>query len=112
MDSNKQMFLEAVDKDAQWHWRKQRQLRVLKGAATVAIAIAGVLTTSAGISGTQSGWYATHSALTAWGLITAVGAALDQLAGPGKRAEHHLQLKIALRAIEAAVRYQNLPVAK
>ena len=62
--------------------------------------------------GDQVLWYAKPGALLAWGIITAVGAVLDQWANPGKRAEDHLLYKVALRAIEAAVRWQNLDIEK
>lgn len=52
------------------------------------------------------------SMITLWGLVAAVGAAVDQVLNPTRRAEDHLQQKIALRAIESAVRYEDLDLGK
>jgi hypothetical protein len=109
MSSDKKDWLSRIDSEAMWHWRRHRLLGAVKVIVLVAIAAAGVLTTSAGVSDNQGLWFAKPEALTVWGIITAVGAALNQWANS---AMDHRLYKVTLRALETAVEFEGLDIKK
>jgi hypothetical protein len=104
-------FLREIDEEAKWYYSSHRRLRFLQMALMIAIAVAGLLTASAGLSEHQGAVYSTPTALLVWGLVSAVCAAINQWANPERRSSEHYSVKMALRAVEGAVKNRDLPLA-
>jgi len=110
MDSKKEEFVEELSESIKWHYATYRRLNAVQIIVMILVAIAGVFTVAAGSTHGENQWFAESNALIAWGGITAVGAVVNQFVIPSTRAEYHLNLKMALKAIRGAVINRGLPV--
>jgi len=112
MTKQRDDFLKELDREAKWHYSRYELLRNLQIALTIAIAVAGVLTANAGASGQPGALYSGPATLIFLGLVSAVCAAVNQWANPERRSAEHYKIKMALRSVEGAVKYRDLPIAE
>lgn len=109
MKGTEEKFTKEITEEIERRHKKYHQLIAIQWIVTILIAVAGVLTTAAGSSQGENQWFASSSALVAWGAITAIGTAISQFANPAKNSEFHSQVKCALKAIRGAVEFRDLP---
>ena len=110
MDEAVAKFVAELDESIEWHYRMFRRLTGIQWAVMIFVALAGVLTTAAGLPGNDVLWFAQPNALLAWGAAAAVGAVINQLGNPTKSGENHLKIKLACKTIKGAVQFRNLPL--
>jgi hypothetical protein len=104
-------YLQVIDEEAKWHYSLYRRARFLQMVLMIAIAVAGLLTASAGLSEHRGAFYSTPTALLVWGIVSVVCATINQWANPERRSSKHFNVKMALRAVEGAVKNRDMPLA-
>jgi hypothetical protein len=77
---------------------------------TAVVAAAGVLTSATGVQGTEANVLMSSNALVVWGLVAAIGAAVNQVCNPGAASERYLNVKLTLKAIKFNLEYDNISV--
>lgn len=117
MDEKTTTFISELDEGIAWHYRKYHQLMTLQWTVMIFVALAGVFTTAAGwptsedpagLPTSEGKWIAEPYLLVICGAVVAVGAVVNQLGNPTKRAEHQLKIKLVYKAIKGAIRYRGL----
>ena len=112
MTQQRDDFLKELDREAKWHYSRYQLLRNLQVALMIAIAVAGFLTANAGVSGQPAPFYSGPVTLVVLGLVSVVCAAVNQWLNPERRSAEHYKIKMALRSVEGAVKYRDLPIAE
>jgi hypothetical protein len=107
----KEQLIAELKRLMEWYKQRHRTNKALQWTLTALIAAAGVLTSAAGI---QKGpeLISSSNALLAWGLIAAVGAAINQVGSPGAASERNLNIKLTLKRLKYDLEFTNLPVEK
>ncbi len=77
-----------------YNYKMYRRYSFVQWFVMIPVVIAVVLTTASGMAESQEIWFAKSTALVIWGLITAVGSAVNQTGNPKlKRASGIFKLK-------------------
>ena len=108
MENNREQFLNQLNEDSQHYRSKSQYLAAVQWCISIPVAIAGFLTTAAGLAGNKEMWLAQPVALVVWGLIAAVGTVINQIGNPMQRSEYYCKLKNAMNGISNALQVQGL----
>lgn len=112
MSDKRADFLSKINEEAVWQYSAHRKLRYLQMFLMIAIAVAGVFTANEGASGLKGLPYLSPFVLLVCGIVSAVCAAINQWANPERRSAEHRNIKMALRAVEGAVKNRKFSLAK
>ncbi len=110
-DDKKQQLLLEIETAIEKYRKYRKRSTALQWSVLLLVTIAGFFTTAAGsveLGKETSAWFASPTALTAWGLIAAIGSLIVQNANPAQMAERFEKKKDAMRAIRTALKYRNL----
>ena len=108
-------FVGNLNESIQQRWVTYKWLLVVQWTIMILVGIAGVFTTFSGLvgdlkAGQQPPWYAQGSVLLVWGIVTTIGAIVNQTLNPAKKAEHNLKVKVVYKAIRGAIQFRGMPL--
>ena len=116
VDDARASLLRRLDESIETSVSSYRRWQFIQWGFTAIIAAAGVLTAAAGIvtpvAASGPPWYATPTALLAWGVIAAVTASLNQTIGPGARSERTHQTKFAFHLTKGALESRRISASE
>lgn len=110
MNEKEDIFIAETEKEIGKKRTRMRYLSWLQWVIMISVGCAGLLTSLTGTEIYRDMWFTSPDFLVIWGIISTIGALVNQAANPNERIEKYMNTVCALKAIVGAVKYQNLPI--